>query len=161
MRSSGTYRSTRFDLNFNAFPLFHLCHHRWHHKNVSANFNASISDAPAENSLRNDLSANVDTYELTIITYEQLPCHSWPPDALSIWPSSTLINSIAIQQASFEIFIRWHAHRSGYSRRIKTNSRWNHSAIKIRSIRVKQMNLELPWIIRNRQSWSCVGHYQR
>jgi len=26
--SSETYRSTRFDLNFNVFPLFHLCHHR-------------------------------------------------------------------------------------------------------------------------------------
>jgi len=49
--SSGIYRSTRFDLNFDALPFFHLCHHRWHHKNVSVNFNASISDAPAENSL--------------------------------------------------------------------------------------------------------------
>ena len=55
---------------------------------------------------------------------------------------------------------RWHAHRSGY-RRIKTNSRWNNLAVKIRSIRVNQMGLELPWTIGNRQSWSCASHYQR
>jgi len=36
---------------------------------------------------------------------------------------------------------------------IKTNSRWNYSARSIRSIRVKQMGLDLPWTIENRQSW--------
>ena len=42
------------------------------HKNVSADFNA-IPDAPAKNSQRilwrDDLSANVDTYEFTTVTY--------------------------------------------------------------------------------------------
>jgi len=55
---------------------------------------------------RNDPSANVDTYELTTVTYGTASVrHSWPPEALSIWPSSTLINSLAVQHASFEIFM--------------------------------------------------------
>jgi len=33
--------STRFDLNFNALPFFHLCHHCLYYKNVSADFSAS------------------------------------------------------------------------------------------------------------------------
>jgi len=53
---------------------------------------------------RNDPSANVDTNLLPLLTV-QLLHHSWPPDAFSIWPSSMLFNSLAIQHASFEIFM--------------------------------------------------------
>ena len=35
----------------------------------------------------------------------QFPRHSWLPDDLSIWPSRTLINSLAVQHAFFEIFM--------------------------------------------------------
>jgi len=110
---------------------------------------------------RDDLSANIDTYELTTVTYDTA---SAPPGALS----------------SMLIWLSQHAHQftrdSAYVLRDfyvddmftgadtvdeLTNSRWNHSVVKIRSIRVKQMGLELPWTIENRQSWPCASHYQR
>jgi len=54
---------------------------------------------------RNDLLLmSIRTNSLPSLTV-QLPRHSWPPNALSIWPSSTLINSLAVQHASFEIFM--------------------------------------------------------
>jgi len=34
---------------------------------------------------RNNLFANVDTYELTTVTYGTASASSWLPDALSIW----------------------------------------------------------------------------
>ena len=49
-----------------------------------------------------------------------------------------LVNSLVVQHAFFRIFTSV-THRDGHNWRIKTNSRWNHSAVKIRNIRVKQM----------------------
>ena len=96
---------------------------------------------------RDDFSANVDTYEFTTVTYG-------------------IASASFLATRCFKYLTEQHAHqftrgsacvlRDFYvddmltGRRIKTNSRWNHSAIKIRSIRVKQMGLELPWTIGNR-----------
>ena len=92
------------------------------------------------------------TNSLPSLTVE-LPRHSWPPDALSIWPSNTLINSLGSACVLRDFYVD--DMLTGADIVDELNSRWNYSTIKIRSIRVKQMGLELPWIIRNRQS--CVG----
>jgi len=67
-----------------------------------------------------------------------------------------LNNSLAVQHASFEIFmsVLTGADTIDELKLIRDET------IKIRSIRIKQMGLELPWIIRNKQSWSFAG-YQR
>jgi len=103
---------------------------------------------------RDNLSANVDNTNNSLCKWlpsltVQLPRHFWP--GAFGWAARWSIHSrFSMRSTGF----LWHIHRSGYSRRIKT-SRWNHSAVKIRSIRVKQMGLELLWTIGNRQSWSC------
>jgi len=66
--SSGTDRSTRFNLNFDALPSFHLSSPLTS-KNVSADFSASVSDAQRI-LWRDDLSVNVDTYELTTVSHD-------------------------------------------------------------------------------------------
>ena len=101
--SSGIDRSTKFDFNFDTLLFFHLCHYHWHHKNVLANFSASVLDACRKFS-GDDLSANVDTNSLPSLTI-QLLRHFWPSGALNIWLSSTLINSFAVQHAFFKIFM--------------------------------------------------------
>jgi len=52
---------------------------------------------------RNDLAANVDTYELTTVLRYSFRVIS--SGALSIWPSNTLISSLAVQHAFFRIFM--------------------------------------------------------
>jgi len=54
---------------------------------------------------RNDPSANVDTYELTIVTYDTASASFLATRCLKHWPNSTLINFLAVQHASFEIFM--------------------------------------------------------
>ena len=53
---------------------------------------------------RNDLSANIDTYELTTVTYGTASASFLVTRCLK-QPNSTLINLLAVQHASFEIFM--------------------------------------------------------
>ncbi|XP_012058654.1 PREDICTED: uncharacterized protein LOC105621812 [Atta cephalotes] len=53
---------------------------------------------------RNDPSANVDTYELTTVTYDTASASFLVTRCLK-QPNSTLINLLAVQHASFEIFM--------------------------------------------------------
>ena len=153
--SSGTDRSTRFDLNFDTLPFFMSS--PLTHKNVSADFSASIPNAPAENSGATiSLLMSIRTNSLPSLTV-QLLRHFWFRCLKHLAAHSSIYSKFSMRSSGF--LCRWHAHWGGYSR-IKTNSRWNHSAVKIRSIRVKQMGLELPWT-GNGQSWPCANHYQR
>ena len=113
---------------------------------------------------RNNPSANGDTYELTTITYGTASASFLATGCLKYLaeqhaPQFTRGSACVLRDFYVD------AQRSRYNRRIETNSRWNYSTIKIRSIRVSkwasncsdllETNNRLPVIIRDNAADSC------